>query len=183
MAMPGLSETSVGKRNEWQTPEHWLDRVRKVLKTIDLDPATTRKANESVQAEFIYTKEDDGLTRPWFGNCFCNPPYGAGLIRPFCEKMVAEWTRTPPPSRMSAMISLTNSDTSTKWTRMLFESAFAACFPHKRLSFIDPQTGLHVAGNNRPQAFWYWGIDGKRFRRVFGKYGTVLWLPRGELRR
>lgn len=27
----------------------------------------------------FYTKEDDGLAKPWYGNVFCNPPYGRAI--------------------------------------------------------------------------------------------------------
>ncbi len=130
----------------------------------------------------IYTIEDDGLALPWFGNVHLNPPYGAGFIYPFCEKAVAEWRR----GEIDQMIAVTNSDTSTKWTRLLFESAYMVCFPFRRLKFIDEDTGKpimvwdkkakkwKIGGNNRPQAFWYWGRPTDRFAQVFSEAGTVL---------
>lgn len=177
MPMPGPTATPASKRNEWGTPPDWLHRARLVMGPIELDPATTKAANEFVQAEHIYTKADNGLEKPWFGTVFWNPPYGSGLIHPFCQKAVDEWQR----GSIRQMIGLTNSDTSTRWTRLLFESASYVCFPYKRLAFIDPETGLPVKGNNRPQAFWYWrrrrGLEAVRFRHVFGQVGTVLPLP------
>ena len=44
--------------------------------TIDLDPASCTVANETVKATRIYTRADDGLTKPWFGKVWLNPPGG-----------------------------------------------------------------------------------------------------------
>lgn len=40
--------------------------------TFDLDVAA---AAHNAKAPTYYTREDDGLTRPWFGRVWCNPPY------------------------------------------------------------------------------------------------------------
>lgn len=67
--------------NEQYTPTHLLDSVRKVLKCIDLDPATSELANTRVGAKHIFTADDgvDTFRRRWEGNVFMNPPGG---IRP-----------------------------------------------------------------------------------------------------
>ncbi len=38
----------------------------------DLDVAA---CEESHHADVFYTVESDGLSQPWFGRCWCNPPY------------------------------------------------------------------------------------------------------------
>lgn len=58
----------------WQTPpEVWkailsFEHRRK----FDCDPCTTRR---NIPARASYTEADDGLTKPWKGLAFCNPPY------------------------------------------------------------------------------------------------------------
>lgn len=32
--------------------------------------------DENTKCSTYYTKEQDGLSMPWFGTCWCNPPYG-----------------------------------------------------------------------------------------------------------
>ena len=41
----------------------------------DLDPCSPGPGHW-VPANKIYTKEDDGLTSPWEGSVFMNPPFG-----------------------------------------------------------------------------------------------------------
>ena len=42
-----------------------------------LDPASSSLANTFIQADHIFTKEDDGLTKDWEAiTVFCNPPGG-----------------------------------------------------------------------------------------------------------
>lgn len=56
------------------TPVEYVESARRVLIVIDLDPASSAEANEIVRAQTFYTVEDDGLSLPWFGRVFLNPP-------------------------------------------------------------------------------------------------------------
>ena len=62
------------KSVEHYTPKWIVELVRSLMGTIDLDPASSEKANEIVKARHYYTEEEDGLLQPWYGNVFCNPP-------------------------------------------------------------------------------------------------------------
>ena len=44
--------------DEWYTPAGVVEGAREVMGRIDLDPASTAKANETVQAKAIYTVEE-----------------------------------------------------------------------------------------------------------------------------
>ena len=63
---------------EYYTQAYIIDLVRQVLGDIDLDPASCIEANKVVQAKYIFTKEDDGLTKPWFGKVWMNHPFHKG---------------------------------------------------------------------------------------------------------
>jgi hypothetical protein len=84
---------------EHYTPKHIVDAIRETLGGIDMDPASCEAANGLVGAEFIYTKEDDGLIQPWAGRLLVNPPGNTKLdrhIKPsypvqFWNKLVKEW--------------------------------------------------------------------------------------------
>ena len=53
---------------EWYTPAYIIEAARKTMGTIDLDPASSAIANETVKATTFYTIDDDGLTKEWGGH-------------------------------------------------------------------------------------------------------------------
>lgn len=61
--------------DEWYTPKSIFDGLGVEF---DLDPCHPGRdcAHCHVPAKNIYTKEDDGLSKPWEGRVFVNPPYG-----------------------------------------------------------------------------------------------------------
>lgn len=75
-------------RDDWHTPEELIAPVREFLGGIDLDPASEHTANKTVQAHQFYTKWDDGLTSPWFGKVWLNPPFKGP---PGTGEFIAAW--------------------------------------------------------------------------------------------
>ena len=63
----------------WETPPELLEALRAVFGRFDLDPCAPRKSRTAVRARTHYTAEDDGLSLPWHGTVFVNPPYGRTL--------------------------------------------------------------------------------------------------------
>ena len=65
----------------WQTPTEVLEVLYEAFGTFDLDPCspTTCRATAPVKARVYFTEEDDGLSLPWHGTVYINPPYGRGL--------------------------------------------------------------------------------------------------------
>lgn len=62
------------KSFEHYTPADYVEAARYVLGRIELDPASSARANETVGADRFYTKDDNGLAKPWFGRVYLNPP-------------------------------------------------------------------------------------------------------------
>lgn len=63
---------------EYYTPVRFINSARKVMGVIDLDPASCEAANKSIMALNIFTKDDDGLSKPWFGKVWMNHPFSKG---------------------------------------------------------------------------------------------------------
>lgn len=62
--------------DEWLTPPEIIE----ALGDFDLDPCSP-VARPWDTASVHYTVNDDGLSRPWFGRVWCNPPFGRQAIK------------------------------------------------------------------------------------------------------
>lgn len=71
----------VKQDNSRRTPACIVDRARKVLGAIDLDPASDLEANETIRAAEIIALPQNGLLLPWHGRVFLNPPGGKLDVR------------------------------------------------------------------------------------------------------
>ena len=152
---------------EWYTPQIFVDAVRRVLGDIDLDPASSETANETIQAAKIYTAEDSGLNREWRGRIFLNPPYTRGLIEKFVDKFCAEFDG----KNVTEAILLIDAATDTAYFRRLVERCNGICFSRGRINFCRGD-GLTTRGHHvRGQAFLYYGSDMEKFFREFAQFG------------
>lgn len=70
MSMGG-HQSAAALKDEWLTPPNVIE----ALGAFDLDPCApvTRPWKTAAQH---YTALDDGLSKPWVGRVWCNPPYG-----------------------------------------------------------------------------------------------------------
>lgn len=81
----GAHQSAAMISDTWLTPPH----VLAALGPFDLDPCAAPTPRPWSTAATHWTKEDDGLSRVWFGRVWLNPPYGgAHLIGPWIRKMV-----------------------------------------------------------------------------------------------
>jgi phage N-6-adenine-methyltransferase len=150
--------------NEWYTPAHIIDLARETLGGIDLDPASCELANQTVQAERYYTEDDNGLSLPWNGRVWMNPPYGE-LAGKFVHRFVSEYQA----GNIDAGIILVKAATDTAWFRPLFE--YPICFIHGRVKFYTSETeGIATF----PSVCIYLGEDEARFCDVFSTIGRVM---------
>ena len=157
---------SVGGGPEWFTPAEWVDLVREVLGSIDLDPASCAEAQEIVGADTYYSPEngEDGIELPWTGNVFVNPPYRVDPCRGFVDRFL---------THDGAGIMLTANATDADWGQALLHGSDAICFPEGRIKFVRP--GGNNAGSAKfGQLFSYRGPDVARFEEVFSRRGKVF---------
>jgi hypothetical protein len=150
---------------EWYTPAEYIEAARKVLGEIDLDPATSEIAQETVKAGFYFTVDDDGLAHPWKGRVWLNPPYSSDLVGKFVGKLCEYHEAGDVP----AAILLVNNATETKWFQRAGALAKAICFPAGRVRFIDEKgnPGAPLQG----QAVLYFGDDARGFCNGFADFG------------
>jgi len=153
--------------NEWYTPSRFIDSARLVMDSIVLDPASSAIANQTVKATEFYTKEDDGLSKPWYGNVWMKPPYAQPLMNQFAAKLISEL------ENINQAIVLVNNATETRWFQSLLEKCTAVCFPSSRVKFLDPtgKEGAPLQG----QAIIYFGNNPDLFINEFSQYGASLY--------
>jgi hypothetical protein len=155
--------------NEWYTPAKYIDLVRKVLGTIDLDPASNATAQKVVRATTYYDKDSDGLARKWAGRVFMNPPYSRGLVDKFTSKLYEDYAS----GDVTEAIVLLNNTTATQWFfDDMTQMATAICFPTRRIQFEGRKKGSPPSG----QMFVYIGHEEELFCKTFMGLGQC-WIP------
>ena len=150
---------------EWYTPAEYIDAARAVMGGIDLDPASSAVANETVKAARYFTAEDDGLAQEWAGRVWLNPPYKMPLIRDFVLKLFDS-------QGVTEAVLLTNNATDTKWWHHAAVRSAANCFTAGRINFYNQAGGSN--GPTNGQCFFYAGPNALAFHREFGRFG---WMP------
>ena len=156
--------------NEWDTPPEFIQSARIVMGNIDVDPASNKEANETIQADRFYTVEDSGLDKKWDGNIWINPPYAQPLIVDFSKILVEKYESR----EIKQACVLVNNATETIWFQEMLKICKCVCFPKGRIKFIDKQgnpSGAPLQG----QAILYFGKNEDLFSQEFSKYGLILW--------
>ena len=162
---------------EWYTPAFYVEAARKVLKNIDLDPASNNLANKTVKAKKFFAANDCPLERNWAGKVFMNPPYGIekgeSVAAMFCNKAIEEYEA----GRVSEAILLVNSVHSQKWQEPLFDHVF--CLVDHRIKFIAGD-GTENENPTFQNIFVYLGPRKREFAAVFSDFGYVAERVRGQ---
>jgi ParB family chromosome partitioning protein len=153
--------------NEWYTPIEYIEAARKVMGSIDLDPATSEFGQSRIKADKYYTKSHDGLNKPWFGCIWLNPPYSQPLISQFTDKLIEEINSGAD----GQAIILTHNYTDTEWFHKLESVADLLCFTKGRIKY-EAENGK-VAQPTQGAVFFYIGNNMKKFKEVFSRYGFI----------
>lgn len=162
--------------NEWYTPSKYVEAAREVMGGIDLDPASCEMANRTVKAARYYTKEQNGLTQPWYGRVWCNPPYGrcrgsrdgktVSHQQAFAEKLQMEYCT----GKIEQAILLSLGNSNSTWFQPLFD--FLVCCYLGTIAFQRPDSTDGHFGF--PLSFVYLGPNGQRFIEVFSQFGRIV---------
>mgnify|MGYP000939282244 FL=1 len=153
--------------DEWYTPAEYIEAARRVMGSIDLDPASCELAQTVVQADVYLSKLENGLVQQWIReNVWINPPYGQAA--PWVAKLLAEYDKG---SFVKQAVVLLNNMTETNYFQSLL-TRFPVCFPDQRIAFWRHDT-QGVPGR-QGQALFYLGPNVDKFAEVFGAFGPVL---------
>lgn len=90
--------------DDWSTPQDFFDKLNDEFH-FTLDVCADENNHK---CEHYYTKEIDGLIRPWVGTIWCNPPYG---------RKIGEWVRRALFASVAGntVVMLLPARTDTKW--------------------------------------------------------------------
>lgn len=116
-------ESCTGKSDDWYTPPDYFTAFGC---RFALDPCSPGPGHW-VPADRIYTKSDDGLSKPWDGFVFMNPPFGGRFGHvPWLKKFFAHGDG----------IGVIRSYTSSSWWHDWMPLAELICFPRGKTRFI-----------------------------------------------
>jgi hypothetical protein len=115
----------VGRSIEWYTPPEVFDWLGLEF---DLDPASPPGGLPWIPAARHYTQEDDGLSQPWEGRVWLNPPYGPHIGQ-WMMKMVQHMNG----------IALVPARTETNWWHDTVVGASSLILLRKRLTFVTEE--------------------------------------------
>jgi len=135
-------------RSDYESPPDLIADLKTVF-SFDLDVCASRPN----VCEAFYTTEDNGLSKPWHGLCYMNPPYGK-------HEQIDQWmlkARTEAEKPGCTVIALVPARTGTQWWHDTVPYARLCVFVKGRLRFHLPggQVAPHSAGF--PSALVTWG--------------------------
>ncbi|SCA56538.1 putative DNA-binding helix-turn-helix protein [Candidatus Terasakiella magnetica] len=144
--------------DEWYTPKNVLTIFYDALGGVfDLDPCSpTRNAEKApVKARKYYTQKNDGLSLPWHGVVFMNPPYSD----------VSSWTKKAMEScgtgQARTVIGLVPARTDTRWWNNNCAGKADILFLQGRLKF-----GSQTNSAPFPSALIFWNAEAELIAEV-----------------
>lgn len=108
----------------WETPQDFFDGLDAQYK-FDLDACALP---ENAKCSRYYTPDQDGLTQPWTGTVWCNPPYG---------RQIGSWVEKAAHSAAegATVVMLLPARTDTKWFHRYIYGKAEIQFVAGRLKF------------------------------------------------
>lgn len=169
MAVPKALLSS--ESNEWYSPSIYVEAARRVMRGIELDPASCKFANETVQAERYYTIEQDGLLQSWdCRSMWINPPYGFYKGKSSQGRWVGRLIYEFKAGHVKEAVLLVNAVTDRRWFHLLLE--FPICLTLGRVNFYTEEG--NKSGPTHGSAFVYLGNRESEFIEIFSEFGAVI---------
>ena len=115
-----------------ETPKYLFDRISSIF-NFSLDVCALP---ENAKCENYYTPKDDGLSKPWRGGVWCNPPYGREIsswVKKAYEESQKEYN--------SFVLMLLPARTDTRWWWEYVQGKATLFFIKGRVKFGDHNVG------------------------------------------
>lgn len=112
--------------NDYATPKDLWRPLSRAVDGFDLDPCSG--AESTPIAPERYTKADDGLTQPWFGDVFVNPPWSSNGDGSAKDLWLTKCRNEAQKDRVDSVTVILPADTSAHWFHDHILSAEAVCF-------------------------------------------------------
>jgi len=177
---------------EYYTPVEIVEAVRYTLEEIDLDVASTEKANQIVKAKHYFTKQDNGLDQEWFGKVWMNHPFGEKELRckqqckkkrctkrgycihkdtPGNKDWINKFVDSYEKGTVQEAICITYASTSERWFKPLLN--YTQCYIWGRTNYLDTSL-MPIKGVTKGSVVTYLGTRQYAFAENFSHLGSVM---------
>lgn len=157
----GSHQSARMNNEEWLTPPE----IVAALGPFDLDPCSPINRPWPTAARH-YTLNDDGLSHPWFGRVWCNPPYG---------REAAEWIRRLADHGNGIALLFARTETEM-FFRDVWPRATGLLFLEGRLHFHYVDGGRAAANSGAPSVLIAYGDSNSRILCSCGIRGKYIAL-------
>lgn len=161
MSLTSHQKQNRGASETWLTPKYIID----ALGPFDLDPCAAPAPRPWPTAAVHYVKDQDGLSLPWDGFAWCNPPFGPDA---------GAWLE-----RLSIHddggIGLCAARTETRWfVDAVWDRADALLFLHGRPRFCLPDGTPGKDNSGAPICLVAYGPEAYKRLRSAGLHGSFV---------
>jgi len=163
-------QQSKSKKDNWQTPDRVLEPLQSTT-GIDMDPCAGKKTEIG---DINVTEDVDGLSIPWEGSVYVNPPYSDKPT--WIKKCVREYQR----KTVDRVYLLTpdSTDVISWWHKQIAEHATWSVFFEGRVKFYDPAEGEVKGSPPNGSALHIFGDAPTQTLRLLEEEGDVVKRPR-----
>ena len=145
---------------DWYTPPWVFERLGLQY---DLDPCQPEQGIPWIPTLARYCLADDGLTAPWFGRVWLNPPYG---------KHTGDWLRKMHQHRNG--VALVFARTDCAWFHDYVAKADAILFLRGRIKFVDGLGATGGGGAGSGSMLVAWGESNVEALRAMSDLGHLV---------